>query len=91
MTVMWQVRLRMRVARPRARGRHRLIVVPSSAKQAETNSSSGSSSSLCSALATAERSSLPTRMAASRSVKRRMSSASPTGLSRIRSSTSRTL
>ena len=31
MTVMWQVRLRMRVARPRARGRQRFIVVPSSA------------------------------------------------------------
>ena len=30
-TVMWQVRLRMRVARPRARGRQRLSVGPSSA------------------------------------------------------------
>ena len=36
MIVMWQVRLRMRVARPRARGRQRLSVGPSSAKQAET-------------------------------------------------------
>ena len=32
---MWQVRLRIRVARPRARGRQRLSVVPSSAKQAD--------------------------------------------------------
>ena len=31
MIVMWQVRLRMRVARPRARGRQRLSVGPSSA------------------------------------------------------------
>ena len=36
MIVMWLERLRMRVARPRARGRHRFAVVPSSAKQAET-------------------------------------------------------
>ena len=40
MTVMWQVRLRIRVARPRARGRQRLRVGPSSAKHADTNSSS---------------------------------------------------
>ncbi len=40
MIVMWQVRLRMRVARPRARGRQRLSVGPSSAKHALTNSSS---------------------------------------------------
>ena len=31
MMVMWDVRLRMRVARPRARGRQRLSVLPSSA------------------------------------------------------------
>ncbi len=31
---MWHVRLRMRVARPRARGRHRFSVGPSSAKHA---------------------------------------------------------
>ena len=34
MTVMWQVRLLMRLARPRARGRNRFSVGPSSAKQA---------------------------------------------------------
>ena len=34
-TVMWHVRLRMRVARPRARGRKRRSVGPSSAKQAD--------------------------------------------------------
>ena len=54
MTVMWQVRLRMRVARPRARGRQRLSVGPSSAKQAETKSSSAGMPLLCSALATAD-------------------------------------
>src|SRR3954468_20299943 len=43
------------------------------------------------ALATAECSSLPTRMAGSRSQNRRMSSAMPTGWLRIRSSTGRTL
>ena len=31
MMVMWQVRLRIRVARPRARGRQRFMVEPSSA------------------------------------------------------------
>src|SRR6056297_2772845 len=50
-TVMWHVRLLMRVARPRARGRNRRNVGPSSAKQATTNSSSASWSSLFTALA----------------------------------------
>ena len=35
-TVMWQVRLLIALARPRARGRNRLSVGPSSAKQAAT-------------------------------------------------------
>ena len=36
MMVMCEVRLRILVARPRARGRQRFMVVPSSAKQADT-------------------------------------------------------
>ena len=88
-TVMWHVRLRTRVARPRARGRNRFSVGPSSAKQATTFSSSGSWASLFWALATADASTLRTTMATSRSAKRSTSSAAPTSRPRIRSSTSR--
>src|SRR5262249_32779693 len=52
-TVMWQVRLRIRYARPCARGRNRLSVGPSSTKASLTSSESGSSRSLFSALAIA--------------------------------------
>ncbi len=75
MTVTWQVRLRIRVARPRARGRQRLSVVPSSAKQADTNSSSGSMPSLWKAFAAAECSTLPITVATSRSQYSRISDA----------------
>ena len=88
-TVMWQVRLRMRVARPRARGRKRRSVGPSSAKQARTNSSSASCSSLCTALATALASTLRMSWATSRVVNCRISSARRTSRPRIRSRTTR--
>ena len=90
-TVMWHVRLRMRVARPRARGRKRRSVGPSSAKQARTNSSSASCSSLCTALATALASTLRMSWATSRVVNCRISSARRTSRPRIRSRTSRAL
>ena len=51
--VMWQVRLRMRYARPCARGRNRFSVGPSSTNASLTSSESGSSRSLFSALAIA--------------------------------------
>src|SRR5204863_5634790 len=51
--VMWLVRLRIRVARPWARGRQRFIVGPSSTWQLLTTRSARSSSSLVSAIATA--------------------------------------
>ena len=61
-----EVRLRIRVARPMARGRKRLSVGPSSACTAAIFSSSPTSSWLCSALATADSSSLSHGLAAAR-------------------------
>ena len=58
------MRLRIRVARPMARGRKRLSVGPSSACTAAIRSSSPTSSWLCSALATADSSSLSHGLAA---------------------------
>src|SRR6266536_1312471 len=58
--VMWQVRLRIRYARPCARGRKRLSVGPSSTNASLTSSESGSSRSLFSALAIALASTLYT-------------------------------
>src|SRR5205823_11232661 len=58
--VMWQVRLRIRYARPCARGRNRLSVGPSSTYASATRSESGSSRSLFSALAIALASTLYT-------------------------------
>ena len=78
-------------ARPRARGRNRLRVGPSSAKQARTYRSSGSSSSLWTALATAEASTLRMSWAMSRSVNCSNSSAERTSRPRMRLSTSRAL
>src|SRR5690606_3848240 len=52
-TEMWQVRLRIRYARPCARGRNRFMVGPSSTRTSATSSESGSSCSLFSALAIA--------------------------------------
>ncbi len=95
-TVMWHVRLRIRVARPRARGAKRRSVGPSSAKQASTNSSSASAmyepvlSGLV-ALATALASTLRTSVAMLRSVNCSTSSARWTSSPRIRSSTARAL
>lgn len=59
-TVMWQVRLRIRYARPCARGWNRFIVGPSSTNASLTSSASGSSRSLFSALAIALASTLYT-------------------------------
>ncbi len=77
--------------RPRARGRKRRMVRPSSAQHADTTSSSAIWSSLCSALAMAERSSFRTTCAASRSENRRICSALRTSAPRMRSSTARAL
>ncbi len=89
--VMWQVRLLMRVPRPRARAANRRRVGPSSAKQALTNSSSGSWPSLCWALATALASTLRTVVAIPLSVNCSTSSARFTGRSRMMLSTRRAL
>ena len=86
-----EVRLRIRVARPMARGRKRLSVGPSSACTAAIFSSSPTSSWLCSALATADSSSLSHGLAAARGVKARMARASATSLPRMWSHTSRAL
>jgi hypothetical protein len=64
--VMWQVRLRMRATRPRARGRQRFIVGPSSAYAAATKSSSPTRPWLASAFATAERSTFSMSFATAR-------------------------
>src|SRR6266508_3340725 len=58
--VMWQVRLRIRYARPCARGRNRFSVGPSSTYASLTSNESGSSRSLFSALAMALASTLYT-------------------------------
>src|SRR3989440_2058809 len=58
--VMWQVRLRMRYARPCARGRNRFSVGPSSTYASATSNASGSSRSLFSAFAIALASTLYT-------------------------------
>ena len=70
------MRLRMRVARPMARGRKRLSVGPSSAYTAAMRRSSPTSSWLCSALATADSSSLRQSFATARGVKARIARAS---------------
>ncbi len=67
------------------------MVGPSSAKQADTSRRSGSWSSLATALAIAEASTLEMAIAASRSTNWRISLASTTCLPRMRSSTSRAL
>src|SRR4051794_35629770 len=81
----------MRVARPMARGRKRLRVGPSSAKAARTFRSSPTSSWLCSALATADSSSLLQSRATARGVKARIARASSTDLPRMWSQTRRAL
>ena len=59
----------MRAARPRARGRNRFIVAPSSAKADVMKSSSATWPSLLTAFATAEARTLATTEAASRGVR----------------------
>src|SRR6185503_6199590 len=89
--VRWLVRLRMRVARPMARGRKRLSVGPSSAVTAKTRRSSPMSSWLCSALAIADSSSLLQSRATARGVCARIARASCTDLPRMWSHTRRAL
>ena len=91
MTVMWHDRLRIRVARPRARGLNRFSVEPSSAYAEVMKSSSGACPSLFAAFATAEARTLVTTAAASRGVAARISWARSTSLPRTRSSTCRAL
>src|SRR3954454_20033929 len=86
-----EVRLRIRVARPMARGRKRLSVGPSSAWTSRMRSSSPTSSWLCSALATADSSSLLQALAAPRGVNARIARASLTSLPRMWSHTRRAL
>ena len=88
---MWQVRLRIRFTRPRARGRQRLSVGPSSATAVRTNRSSTSWPLLFSALAIADASTLPASRAAALVWKARMVVASAADLPRMCSSTRRAL
>src|SRR3954468_18392219 len=81
----------MRVARPIARGRKRLSVGPSSAVMAWMRRSSPTSSWLCSALATADSSSLLQSRATERGVCARIARASCTALPRTWSATRRDL
>src|SRR3954452_17575269 len=78
-----EVRLRMRVARPMARGRYRLSVGPSSAWTATMRRSSPTSSWLCSAFAIADSSSFSHGFAAARGVYARIARASTTSLPRM--------
>ena len=87
--VMWLVRLRMRYARPCARGRNRFSVGPSSTKARETTSVSGSSEKLFSALAIALASTFATGSLAACGANFSTASASCAGMSRIRSMTRR--
>src|SRR3954470_24373005 len=86
---MWLVRLRIRNARPWARGRMRLAVGPPSAYTVATTRVDGSSPSLFWALAAALAITLATGSLASCGAHRRMSSASATDLPRTRSMTRR--
>src|SRR3954468_24031177 len=93
---MWLVRLRIREARPWARGRNRLRVGPSSTNASVMNRSSGSRRWLrtcarCSALATAESSTLPTGSLAACGSNFMIACASLAGSPRMRSTTRRTL
>ncbi|SIN39083.1 Uncharacterised protein [Mycobacteroides abscessus subsp. abscessus] len=88
---MWLVRLRIRNARPWARGRMRLAVGPSSAKISDTTRVEGSRPSLFCALAAALAMTLATGSLAACGAHRRMSIASFTDLPRTRSMTRRAL
>ena len=89
--VMWLVRLRIRYARPWARGRMRLSVGPSSANAAATTRVSRSMSWLFSAFAAALATTLNSGRAAACGANRRMSRASATGRPLISATTRRTL
>jgi len=90
---MWQVRFMIRAYRPRARGRPRLSVGPSSANAVETRRSSPFQcrSGRDSAFAIAELSTFSTSRATARFENARIVSASGTERPRIRSVTSRAL
>src|SRR5439155_1595616 len=88
--VRWLVRCLMKKARPIARGCTRFIEGPPSAMACTTRRSSRLRTWwLCSAFATAERSTFSTRRAAARGVYSSVARASPTDLPRIWSRTSR--
>ena len=87
--VMWLVRLRIRNARPCARGWNRFSVGPSSTKARETISVSGSRLKLFSALAIAEARTFATGSDAACGANFSTASASDAGLLRIRSMTRR--
>src|SRR4029450_6748807 len=90
-TVIWLGRLFGREARPSARGRCRFRVGPSSTNALATNRLSAGSWKLCSALATAESSTLRTGSAAARGLNCRIRRASSTCRPRMRSKTRRAL
>ena len=89
--VMWQVRLRIRYARPCARGRNRFSVGPSSTYASLTRSASGSSRSLFSAFAMALASTFWTCTLAACGANCRTVSASFAGRPRTRLTTRRAL
>src|ERR1700721_812195 len=88
---MWLVRLRIRNARPCARGRMRLAVGPSSAVSVAMTSFDGSRPLLFCAFAAALAITLATGSLADCGAHRRMSNASGTGLPRAQSITRRAL
>src|SRR6202000_884327 len=90
-TVMWLVRLRIRNARPWARGRMRVAVGPSLAETVATTRVAGSSPLLFCALAAALAITLATGSLAACGAQRRMSRASGTDLPRTRAVTRRAL
>src|SRR5262249_13384846 len=87
--VMWLVRLRMRYARPWARGRNLFSVGPSSTYAREMINESGSSEKLFSALAIALASTLATGSLAACGANLSSCRASCAGMSRISSTTRR--
>src|SRR4029079_12349742 len=88
-SVMWLVRLRIRVARPCARGRHRFIVGPWSTVALVTTSVARSRSSVPSALATADSRTLYTVSLAACGANCSSARASSTGRPRTMSTTRR--
>jgi hypothetical protein len=91
LTVMWQVGLWIRAARPRARARQRFMTGPSSTYAADTIRSSPARLWFASALATAELSTFSISRAAARWVNASTVRASGTERPRMCSTTSRAL